>query len=244
MPMRFLTTGQLASSCQVTIPTVKRWIREGLLAAFQTAGGHYRVTEEEFERFKQVYRMPAATEGPLRVLIVDDEPRFLDSLAEALRWSGRYKVEVASDGYEGLIKVGTFRPHILILDIRMPGLDGFQVCRRIKTDPMTQSMKPSAPASMMRVRTSWRRGPRASSPNRSSSPRCRPRWTAWSLPAKRAASSHEFPEDPPRRPARQPAGDSWRACPLRRSRPRADHGGRLHPRLRANPERLSGKLRC
>src|SRR5438093_13713484 len=65
-PMRFLTTGQLASSCQVTIPTVKRWIREGFLAAFQTAGGHYRVTEEEFERFKQVYRMPAATEGPLR----------------------------------------------------------------------------------------------------------------------------------------------------------------------------------
>ena len=50
MPMRFLTTGQLASSCQVTIPTVKRWIREGFLAAFQTAGGHYRVTEEEFER--------------------------------------------------------------------------------------------------------------------------------------------------------------------------------------------------
>ena len=99
------------------------------------------MTEEEFERFKQVYRMPAATEGPLRVLIVDDEPRFLDSLAEALRWSGRYKVEVASDGYEGLIKVGTFRPHILILDIRMPGLDGFQVCRRIKTDPMTQSTK-------------------------------------------------------------------------------------------------------
>jgi len=140
-PMRFLTTGQLASSCQVTIPTVKRWIREGFLAAFQTAGGHYRVTEEEFERFKQVYRMPAATEGPLRVLIVDDEPRFLDSLAEALRWSGRYKVEVASDGYEGLIKVGTFLPHILILDIRMPGLDGFQVCRRIKTDPMTQSTK-------------------------------------------------------------------------------------------------------
>src|SRR2546428_6586394 len=109
-PMRFLTTGQLASSCQVTIPTVKRWIREGYLAAFQTAGGHYRVTEEEFERFQQVYRMPAATERPVRVLIVDDEPRFLDSLAEALRWSGRYQVEVASDRYGGRIKAATFLP--------------------------------------------------------------------------------------------------------------------------------------
>src|SRR5947208_14375208 len=98
MPMRFLTTGQLASSCQVTIPTVKRWIREGCLAAFQTAGGHYRVTEEEFERFKQVDRMPAATEGPLGVLIVDDEPRYLDRFAEALLWGGRFKVEEGADG--------------------------------------------------------------------------------------------------------------------------------------------------
>src|SRR5438094_7901356 len=109
-PMRFLTTGQLASSCQVTIPTVKRWIREGFLAAFQTAGGHYRVTVEVFERFTQGYKMPAATEGPLRVLIVDDEPRFLDSLAEALPWRGRYVVAVASAGYAGLIQVGTCRP--------------------------------------------------------------------------------------------------------------------------------------
>src|SRR3989442_13015400 len=107
MPMRFLTTGQLASSCQVTIPTVKRWIREGFLAAFQTAGGHYRVTEEEFERFKQVYKMPAATEGPLRVLLVDAEPRFLDILAEALRWTGRCKVEAATGAYEGPLKAGT-----------------------------------------------------------------------------------------------------------------------------------------
>lgn len=56
--MRFLTTGQVAASCQVTIPTVKRWIRDGHLAAFQTAGGHYRVTEEEFRRFQDAHRMP------------------------------------------------------------------------------------------------------------------------------------------------------------------------------------------
>jgi excisionase family DNA binding protein len=139
--MRFLTTGELASICQVTIPTVKRWIREGYLTAFQTAGGHYRVTDEELGRFQRAHRMPPVTAEPLRVLIVDDDPLFLESLAETLRWSGRYKVEVAPDGYEGLIKVGTLRPHLLILDIRMPGLDGFQVCRRIKSDSQTQSTK-------------------------------------------------------------------------------------------------------
>jgi excisionase family DNA binding protein len=135
--MRFMTTGHVAASCQVTIPTVKRWIREGHLSAFQTAGGHYRVTEDELERFRAARRMPAVPSGSgevRKVLIVDDDPRLLAMLSDALTWQGRYKVEVAQDGYEGLIKVGGFRPDILILDIRMPGLDGFQVCRRVKTD--------------------------------------------------------------------------------------------------------------
>ena len=138
--MRFLTTGQIAAACQITIPTVKRWIREGHLAAFQTAGGHFRVTEDEFRRFQAALRMPKAPEGVAsleglpRILIVDDDAALLDALHEALSWESLYKVEVAQDGYEGLIKVGSFKPNLLVLDIRMPGLNGFQVCRRVKAD--------------------------------------------------------------------------------------------------------------
>jgi excisionase family DNA binding protein len=144
--MRFLTTGQIATSCQVTIPTVKRWIREGHIAAFQTAGGHFRVTEDEFKRFQDVHRMPVDRPGPEvaalpKILIVDDDAALLDTLWEALTWDGRYKVEVAQDGYEGLIKVGSFAPNLLVLDIRMPGLNGFQVCRRVKADPGTRETR-------------------------------------------------------------------------------------------------------
>jgi two-component system OmpR family response regulator len=148
--MRFLTTGQIAASCQVTIPTVKRWIREGHLTAFQTAGGHFRVTEDEFRRFQDALRMPVERTGPEaepspqsqpKILVVDDDAALLDTLWEALTWDGRYKVEVAQDGYEGLIKVGSFAPNLLVLDIRMPGLNGFQVCRRVKADPATRSIK-------------------------------------------------------------------------------------------------------
>jgi two-component system OmpR family response regulator len=140
--MRFLTTGQVAEACQVTIPTVKRWIREGHLAAFQTAGGHFRVTEDEFRRFQTAQGMPVQraageVEALPKTLIVDDDAALLDTLWEALTWDGRYKVEVAQDGYEGLIKVGSFAPNLLLLDIRMPGLNGFQVCRRVKADPAT-----------------------------------------------------------------------------------------------------------
>jgi two-component system OmpR family response regulator len=139
--MRFLTTGQIAAGCQVTIPTVKRWIREGHLTAFQTAGGHYRITEDEFRRFQSAHRMPTDAASPTereglpRILIVDDDGALLETLSEALTVDGRYKVELAQDGYEGLIKVGSFSPDLLLLDIRMPGLNGFQVCRRVKADP-------------------------------------------------------------------------------------------------------------
>ena len=139
--MHFLTTGEIASTCQVTIPTVKRWIAEGSIAAFRTAGGHYRVTDEELKRFQATYKMPGAIESLPRILIVDDDPQLLESLVEALSLDQGYKVEAAQDGYEGLIKVGTFHPHLLILDLRMPGLDGFQVCRQVKANPATASIR-------------------------------------------------------------------------------------------------------
>lgn len=137
--MRFLTTGEIAASCQVSIPTVKRWIREGYLTAFQTAGGHFRVTDEEFRRFQAAHGIPSSEAAPARqalprILIVDDDAALLETLRAILTSEQRYTVEVAGDGYEGLIKVGSFRPDLLVLDIRMPGLDGFQVCRRVKTD--------------------------------------------------------------------------------------------------------------
>jgi excisionase family DNA binding protein len=135
--MRFLTTGEIASALQVTIPTVKRWIRDGHLAAFRTAGGHYRVTDEEMARFRAVHHVPSATEDELRILIVDDDASLRGTVAQALSLEPRFRVEVAGDGYEGLIKVGTFRPHLLVLDVRMPGLDGCQVCRKVKEDRVT-----------------------------------------------------------------------------------------------------------
>ncbi len=137
----FLTTGEVAAAYSVSIPTVKRWIQEGQLKAFKTAGGHYRISRTEFQRFQMVHGVPAVREGPPRILIVDDDPRVLDLLVVALGLEQGYKVEAAQDGYDGLIKVGTFRPHLLILDLRMPGLDGFQVCRRVKANPATHSTK-------------------------------------------------------------------------------------------------------
>jgi excisionase family DNA binding protein len=140
--MRFLTTGHVARACQVSVVAVKKWIRGGKLKAFQTPGGHFRIAADEFERFRLTHHFPPEREEPLRILVVDDDPQIVEVLLLVLRaLRPAPKLEAASSGYEGLLKVGTFRPHVLVLDLRMPGLDGFEVCRRIKGDPVTRTTR-------------------------------------------------------------------------------------------------------
>jgi two-component system, OmpR family, response regulator VicR len=139
-----LTTGQVARHCQVSIPALRRWIRDGRLTAFKTPGGHCRIALEELQRFLRQYGMPLyPTSAPdIRILIVDDEPTvvklFVDMLADDPRG---FILDTATDGYDALIKVGMFRPSLLILDVSIPLLDGIAVCHRLKANPDTRTIK-------------------------------------------------------------------------------------------------------
>lgn len=66
-----------------------------------------------------------------RVLIVDDEPNIVIPLEFLMRKAG-YEVAVARDGIEALETVDSFGPDLILLDAMMPGLDGFEVCQRIR----------------------------------------------------------------------------------------------------------------
>ncbi|SDS65088.1 DNA-binding response regulator, OmpR family, contains REC and winged-helix (wHTH) domain [Paenibacillaceae bacterium GAS479] len=66
-----------------------------------------------------------------KVLVVDDEKSIASAVAYALRREG-YEVETAHDGEEALEKVESFRPRVLVLDIMMPRLNGYEVCRRLE----------------------------------------------------------------------------------------------------------------
>jgi len=143
-PSFYITTGQAASHCQVSIPAIKRWIRDGRLSAFKTPGGHARIELNEFQRFLKQYGMPGypVPASEVRILIVDDEPALVDLLVDVLSRDRRgFKLETATDGYEALIKVGGFKPSLLLLDVVMPRLDGIEVCRRLKGNPETRAIQ-------------------------------------------------------------------------------------------------------
>ena len=68
-----------------------------------------------------------------RILVVDDEPDLIRVLEFGLKASG-YTVEVASDGQEGLKKAREIKPDVILLDLMLPKLDGYKVCRLLKFD--------------------------------------------------------------------------------------------------------------
>ena len=72
-----------------------------------------------------------------RILIVDDESAARAALAVLLKREG-FEVRNASDGVSALAECTSFRPDLVLLDILMPGIDGFEVCQRIKATPETR----------------------------------------------------------------------------------------------------------
>src|SRR5262245_25966082 len=73
------------------------------------------------------------------ILIVDDEPDITKLISRIMEARG-HRVSVARDGEEALAAVGNDRPHVVILDLNLPKMDGFEVCRRLKSDEKTRSI--------------------------------------------------------------------------------------------------------
>jgi excisionase family DNA binding protein len=135
------TTFDAARICHVSPLSIINWVNAGRLPAFRTPGGHRRIRREDLTRFMRDNGIPIPEElregsGRAKVLIVDDEAGIREVLAEHMTTRARpYDVMTAADGFEAGRLVATFRPDVVLLDLRMPGIDGFQVCRTIKDDP-------------------------------------------------------------------------------------------------------------
>ncbi len=86
--------------------------------------------------------LPSILKGQVpKILVVDDDNAIREMLIEALTMDHRYLVEEASNGIEASIKLGTYRPDLLILDIFMPEMDGLEVCRTISNEPELSDMR-------------------------------------------------------------------------------------------------------
>lgn len=142
---RLLRTGEVSRYCKVGYSTVTKWIKKGGLKARRKPGGHYRIRQDDLISFlrKRNKTVPAELlSAKKRILVVDDEPEMVQIIEDALTGEDDgFNITRAHDGYGACLKVNTFRPDLVILDIKMPDIDGFEVCRRIKINDETKKMK-------------------------------------------------------------------------------------------------------
>jgi excisionase family DNA binding protein len=149
---RYLTSVEVAAACGVSSRTVSTWLREGAIPAHRTVGGHGRVAVEDLRRFLGAHGIPVPPElaasgaGGVapevrrrRVLVIDDDETFLEVTREILEMSG-YEVETARHGFLAGYLAGHHRPDVIILDIMMPGLDGYDVLSLMRRRPEARAI--------------------------------------------------------------------------------------------------------
>jgi len=132
------TTGEVAEVCRISQQTVIRCFDNGRIKGFRVPGSKFRrIPREALLQFMKENAIPLDNleTGKRRVLVVDDDQAILEMLTDLLERDGRFEVKVARGGYEAGMLTQQFQPDVIILDYKLPDIDGNHVCKTIRSNP-------------------------------------------------------------------------------------------------------------
>src|SRR5216110_508860 len=129
-PTEWMTLGQAAKYLGVAQSTIRKWSDVGRVPAFYTPGGHRRFRRADLDAFLERSGPGKPARGPL-VLVVDDDPQVREVVRVNLEMEG-YTVREAANAEEGLAAVDDDAPDLILLDVMMPQVDGWEMLRRVQ----------------------------------------------------------------------------------------------------------------
>lgn len=144
MSKNLYTTHEVSKFCGVYPTTVINWIKDGLLPAYTTPGGHRRIKRDDLLKLMKKNNMPLPEEltrgDKNRILVIDDDPKILKMIKTILSSEEALEVDTANSGFQAGILISKWLPDIVLLDMLMPDMDGFEVCRQLRADEKTKDI--------------------------------------------------------------------------------------------------------
>ena len=152
----YLTPKVVAELLMVSTATIRLWAESGELKSRLTAGGHRRFMQNDIDVFAETKNLELNIQnrnkhenderenikGLTKILIVDDEPMYAEFLQTMLTIElQNVKTEISLDGFDAANKLRDFSPDIILLDINIPGLNGFKVCKHVKQTPALKHIR-------------------------------------------------------------------------------------------------------
>ena len=141
----FISTAQAARQLGLSLGAVQQMVESGTLAGWKTAGGHRRIRQDSVDALLARARSPSTpmrgSGDRLRVMVVEDDRLLQNIYRETfLTWSLPIDVHVMEHGLDALVEVGREPPDLLIADLRIPGIDGFEMIRRLRDNPLSSDI--------------------------------------------------------------------------------------------------------
>ncbi|WP_293659841.1 response regulator [Rhodoferax sp. OV413] len=137
-----MSTREVGEVLGVAVRTVQLWVESGVLPAWRTAGGHRRIARSAVENLmrERAGMLAPVTHGAhaanraLRLLLVEDDTdlrKLFSMMVEG--WTFPVELSTAGDGFQGLVRIGQWMPDMVVTDLNMPGMNGFEMVRSLKS---------------------------------------------------------------------------------------------------------------
>jgi len=134
----WLSTREASVKLSCSLSQVQKMVEGGILSAWKTSGGHRRIPVSEIERVlgerdKGIGGGPA--DSQFRILVAEDDEATLKLYSRKFSsWNLPIEIISATDGYSAILLMAKQKPHLVIMDLRMPRMDGYQAIKAIRSD--------------------------------------------------------------------------------------------------------------
>lgn len=148
MPSNDVCTSQKAAEILgISVSSVQQLVEAGTLEAWKTKGGHRRISIDAIRAYMAALGQPARSgaraqlDAPLSILIIEDNPMQRALYEKNINaWKLEAELRFCENGYKALIELTRRKPDILLADVVMDGIDGYEVVRTILADPELADM--------------------------------------------------------------------------------------------------------